>query len=313
MLFYREDQSIKQVSDGLGLSIAAVKQRLKRGREALRGSLTPIGAALAESRPGKAFTIGVVALIAARAGTAAAAGGAAVATSKGTAGAAAGTSWLKISALAAVVAGLAGLLYIKSRPSDEALQSPASSATAASSAETMPTLYAGDRNAPSLAGELVLRGIVVDASGNPVAGSAVTVTGDPPKVVTAGADGKFSVKGLAVTPDGASIPTAVRVNPQLKPIVRRIEPGSTIEVTVVSAEDGAPIPGANITLEAGLRDTEETTDAAGVARCRGVTEPDSFVTVQAPTFVQEGNWVLIAGEPAVYRRRFVLSKGVGGN
>ena len=77
VLFYREEQSVKQVATGLGLSEDVVKQRLSRGRESLReGVGNLLEGAFRRNRPGKAFAVGVLALLAAQtgAGVAAAAG-----------------------------------------------------------------------------------------------------------------------------------------------------------------------------------------------------------------------------------------------
>jgi len=64
VLFYLEDQSIQSVAEALGLSEDAVKQRLARGRKLLHEEmLVFVETALARTRPGKAFTLGVVAAL----------------------------------------------------------------------------------------------------------------------------------------------------------------------------------------------------------------------------------------------------------
>jgi RNA polymerase sigma factor (sigma-70 family) len=61
VLFYREEQSVKEVALKLDLTEDAVKQRLSRGRAMLREEMaTLVESTLARSRPGTAFTVGVL-------------------------------------------------------------------------------------------------------------------------------------------------------------------------------------------------------------------------------------------------------------
>src|SRR5439155_1741179 len=61
VLFYRSEQSIKEVATALGISEQAAKQRLTRGRKALAENISRVDGALRASRPGPAFTGAVVA------------------------------------------------------------------------------------------------------------------------------------------------------------------------------------------------------------------------------------------------------------
>lgn len=62
ILFYRENQSVAQVAFALDLSEAAVKQRLSRGRSMLREQVAElVEGGLRRSRPGRAFTLAVMA------------------------------------------------------------------------------------------------------------------------------------------------------------------------------------------------------------------------------------------------------------
>lgn len=64
VLFYREHQSIEAVAQSLDLSEDAVKQRLSRGRKLLQEQvLAFIAAALVETKPDQAFTLGVLAAL----------------------------------------------------------------------------------------------------------------------------------------------------------------------------------------------------------------------------------------------------------
>ena len=64
VLFYREDQSIKQVAHGLGLSEAVAKQRLSRGRVALKDNLALVEQGVPAGRPRKAAVAAVLAALA---------------------------------------------------------------------------------------------------------------------------------------------------------------------------------------------------------------------------------------------------------
>jgi RNA polymerase sigma factor (sigma-70 family) len=64
VLFYREGESATRVAQALGISEDAVNQRLARGRKMLQEQvLAFIEGTLARTKPGKAFTLGVVAAL----------------------------------------------------------------------------------------------------------------------------------------------------------------------------------------------------------------------------------------------------------
>lgn len=111
LLFYREDQSSRQVASLLGLSDAAVRKRLSRARQALREELLArFGEFARTSAPGAAFTTIVATALATAAPPAAAAsaiftaaaGGGAKSLGKVLLGAAGGIA-------IGVIAGLAGI------------------------------------------------------------------------------------------------------------------------------------------------------------------------------------------------------------
>lgn len=61
ILFYREQQSVAEVAEQLELTEDTVKQRLSRGRAMLREEITSVvETTLSRSKPGSAFTIGVL-------------------------------------------------------------------------------------------------------------------------------------------------------------------------------------------------------------------------------------------------------------
>jgi RNA polymerase sigma factor (sigma-70 family) len=105
VLFYRGEQSLQEVAGALGLSEAAVKQRLHRGRKLLKESLAGVVRTLEATRPGPAFTAATVAVLLAGKKSAAAEGSALQKTTSG------GAKLLAANALlAAVPVGLAAAL-----------------------------------------------------------------------------------------------------------------------------------------------------------------------------------------------------------
>jgi RNA polymerase sigma factor (sigma-70 family) len=64
VLFYREDQSVQNVADALGLSPDAVRQRLSRGRDMLRDQVEAvIERSLRRTKPTSALTIAIMAAL----------------------------------------------------------------------------------------------------------------------------------------------------------------------------------------------------------------------------------------------------------
>jgi RNA polymerase sigma factor (sigma-70 family) len=123
VLFYREEQSVERVAEALELSADAVKQRLSRGRQMLREQVAAVvEGTLARTRPGRAFTAAVLALLPAAAPQAAAAAVAAAATEGSLAVKGAAASSLA-GAAAGPLLGLAGG-YIGARASIENTRSP---------------------------------------------------------------------------------------------------------------------------------------------------------------------------------------------
>jgi zinc protease len=111
VLFYREEQSISQVAVELDLTEETVKQRLSRGRAMLREEMVAlVESTLERTRPGSAFTVGVlVALPIAAASTASAAvaANAVTKTSVGTAG----KGFLAQLGLGVVIGPVIGLIF----------------------------------------------------------------------------------------------------------------------------------------------------------------------------------------------------------
>lgn len=108
VLFYREQQSIQHVAAALELSEDTVKQRLSRGRKLLhREVLSMVEGVLGQTKPGRAFTFGVIAALPALTTTASAATIATVAA-KGSAAASSASILTVVTSLLGPVIGLLG-------------------------------------------------------------------------------------------------------------------------------------------------------------------------------------------------------------
>lgn len=113
VLYYRQEKSVRQVAQSLGLKESAVQTRLHRARQMLREEIAGrLERTLERTAPGKAFTRSVMVAIGATV-----AGGVASASAAGagaTTGAAApvGTLAVKLAAAAAVLAVAAGAFFV---------------------------------------------------------------------------------------------------------------------------------------------------------------------------------------------------------
>jgi RNA polymerase sigma factor (sigma-70 family) len=64
VLFYREQQSVREVASGLGLTEEATRQRLSRGRQMLKENVAAlVEETIGRTRPSKVFTVAVVAAL----------------------------------------------------------------------------------------------------------------------------------------------------------------------------------------------------------------------------------------------------------
>ncbi len=127
ILFYRQGESVRGVAAALDLSEDAAKQRLSRGRKMLKAQVAAfVEKSLADSGPGKAFTIAVIATLPALAASSSAA--AATAGAAATGAAVAGKGVAKTVLLTALLGGVAfmtlGLfnlwLMVRSAPNADA-------------------------------------------------------------------------------------------------------------------------------------------------------------------------------------------------
>ena len=125
VLFYREEQSVARVAESLDLSEDAVKQRLSRGRQMLKEQIAElVQTALRRTRPGKAFTVAVLAALPATVpGTAAAGVTTAASAAKGSVAAKAAGGASLAGAIVGPLLGVAGA-WVGARASIENTRSP---------------------------------------------------------------------------------------------------------------------------------------------------------------------------------------------
>lgn len=210
VLFYREDKSIKQVALGLGLSEDTAKQRLSRGRQALKeGVSNLVEQTLQSSRPSKAFTAAVLGLVGAVAapGSAAAAQTAA-ANSSASAGSSAvlGSSkllWAGL-AVAALLALVVGVVVTRSSGSTSGSQVPGTSENDNTAEKPDRAILAAlhtrrttaTADTPAISCEF--HGKVIGSGGEVILGASVAITKDSkqsdvldPSAVNTNADGSW--------------------------------------------------------------------------------------------------------------------------
>ena len=120
ILFYREQQSTRQVARQLGLSENAARQRISRGRAMLRTQVERlVETTIAQTKPGKAFKTAVIAAIAASTVTRSTSATALAHASSSGSGLGAGTALSslagKIALAAAALAVVAGAVWMQSQ------------------------------------------------------------------------------------------------------------------------------------------------------------------------------------------------------
>lgn len=110
VLYYRGDESLAAVAAALGISEAAAKKRVLRGRDHLRAAMTEVETTLRGTRPGPAFAAGcVAALVAGTGAKAASAAGRAARTSSTPA------VWIAAAVAIPIVAiGTVGIVHVTS-------------------------------------------------------------------------------------------------------------------------------------------------------------------------------------------------------
>lgn len=159
VLFYRQEQSVKEVARQLELSEDTVKQRLSRGRNLLRGEVAGmIAATIRRTGPGRAFTVMVMASVTALAAkTATAAAGSTTGTQSTTVSVIAGTT-AKLIAAGAVVA-VAVVAVLTYRQATRVSEEPASQGSVSTmrSQDTM-----GDSEEPEVSEDMNVRSAALE-------------------------------------------------------------------------------------------------------------------------------------------------------
>lgn len=284
VLFYREDQSIKQVADGLGLTEDAVKQRLSRGRQSLKQEIVDVlEHSLTSTRPRKAFAVGVLAIIGAQVGTSTAMAANGASAAKATAGGG-WTAW-KVG-LAALVAGavLIGTIAIAISLRSRGTEPTGSSIAGATPTTRLAVQHSGPRGAPPRGApplsaatlEEVDRALdprrpqvvveVLDVLGGPIGGAEVF---EDDRLV--GQTDERGLLALARVPSTVSQIQSFRVRASgyadekvtysgFGRVTLQLVPESTISGTVVDVRSHAPLAGVRVFA----RDLAPvTTDAGG--------------------------------------------------
>jgi RNA polymerase sigma factor (sigma-70 family) len=289
VLYYREDKSVAQVADGLGITEDAVKQRLSRGRQSLKGHVAELlESALASSKPRKAFATGVLALIGARVAVGTATAAAATTAPTKAAAASASSVWKGI--MIAALVGIVGVVVIvavalRGRDADDDHRGSGERPASASGATTTAVaLRPGPRGAPPAGAppipletlEEVDRSLdpthprviveVTDILGGPIEGAEVFANDAPV--------GRTDARGLLSIPrestevsgiQGFRVRASGYANERASysgygRVTIAMIPESTISGTVTAAGTTTPLPGVRV-FARGL-DTV-TTDAAG--------------------------------------------------
>lgn len=165
-------------------------------------------------------------------------------------------------------------------------------------------------------GNLRLEGQVLADGDVPVGGAIVAINSNPPKIVTSEADGSFAIDGLlarsyelvARAKEGVAGPVSARLSDSSDPVILRLVPASSVEVTVVAAKDGKPVAGASVELR-DIDTMTAATDAGGMARITGVVPGGYQVVATSTGFAPAHGWLRVPGGAATARIRLDLKRG----
>ncbi len=340
VLFYREDQSTKQVAEALGLSENAVQQRLSRGRQHLKASVADlVERTLERTKPSKGFAAGVVAAISAGAAGTAEAVATQVASSASSASGgsmlakAGGLLTMKLTTKLAVVAALVLLaaggtvLVAQLRHDDEADKQLAKQG---GQSATVPTAArrAGAEDRARLAfppveqddpaGSLRLEGQVINVNDQPVAGARVFLASNPPVFARSEPDGSFVFTKLigrryelwAHADDLVSGSVFQQLGDGSDPVSVRVREGMQLAVTVVEAQTDKPIPNA-VVRWTGEDALAVATDADGLAVLRGIMPGEHTIEIEASGFAMKSESRAIPDSAGlVLKHRVALNRGV---
>ncbi len=149
-------------------------------------------------------------------------------------------------------------------------------------------------------GTLRLEGQVVNATDDPVAGALVSISSNPPRTAHTEADGSFHFDQLVGRPyqlvaradSGVAGPVTSRLTRKSDPVILRLRPASSVEVTVIAARDRTPIAGATVELR-DLEVQSASTDAKGVAHLANVVPGGYRLAASAPGYAMAHTWVRV--------------------
>jgi len=291
VLFYREQKSIRQVAKQLGLSENAARQRIARGRSAMREQVAAmVETTIARTRPGKAFTVAVAGAIAATAtrSTSVAAAGAG-----GVCGVATLTSSLAAKAITlaagiAVVVGGAVLYWQRTQPGGSPI----------------PPFVA-----PSGVTQTTDNSVAFPASGDETvtSGAAPSTLAASDNVVGQIPDPR-NMNRIAAT--DASVESRPRVLSGSQPY--QFQARGVLSGLVTDAQTGKPVVGAEVVLVG--NPYRDTTDEHGFYSIGEVKDSGNYkVRVNSKEYLGLGEWadlpvvVLSNDQPTI--RHFALQRG----
>jgi len=284
VLFYWESQSSAQVAARLGISEAAVQQRLSRARRLLKQEIEHrlAGDIDRQRHRNTMFTAAVVAAITCAAGALRPAH--AASTPRASYG------WLA----AVAVVGVAVALYtLGGRFSGEIIGSATPDVPARTSHIQRPSHHVasavappGDAGEPYRSpGHYRLVGVVVDDTYSPVEAATVRIDSVPPRDAISDARGMFRFDDLVdrtytlTAHRGDDTSRRVLRHPavQREPTTLQLVPGATLEVSVIDRSSDAPVAGAYVELDGRI---SATTDGDGRAVLHGVAAGSAALLVR---------------------------------
>lgn len=165
-------------------------------------------------------------------------------------------------------------------------------------------------------GTLRLEGRVIDDTEDGVAGAIVTVSSNPPRTATTEEDGSFffdklvgrSYRLVARSPVGAASPVVARLTATSGPVTLHVRPSSKIEVTVLTAAERKPVPGATVELRGALRD-RATADGDGVARLSSVPAGRYQIAGWSTGNATARSFMRIGNGASTYKLELLLAAG----
>lgn len=292
VLFYREQKSIRHVAQQLGLSENAARQRIARGRSALREQMVAmVETTLASTKPGRAFTVAVAGAIAA---TVAKSTTAAAATAGGSSSAATFASGAigKAVALAAGIAIVVGGAVIYRQRTESVVSPDLPAMPPASVAQAV------DSNLPSLASEDEISAFA-NAPSVPATIDSALVSTRPQEDSSAGVEPQSQ--------RAADVPLA-----QIHTGPYQFQAQGVLSGLVTDVQTGEPVVGAEVLLVGNLYQAK--TDEHGFYSIGRIEHAGSYkVRIHSKRCLGLGEWadlpvvVLSNDQPTV--RHFSLRRG----